>query len=160
AMPYYEASALLVTFLVLGRWLEARARGGTSEAIRRLLALRPRTARVVRDGGEHDVPIADVVPGDVLRVRPGARLAVDGVVVDGGSAVDESMLTGESLPVAKSAGDAVVGGSINGTGAFSFRATKVGEATVLARIVALVQEAQGSRAPIQRLADRVAQVFV
>jgi len=160
AMPYYEASALLVTFLVLGRWLEARARGGTSEAIRRLLALRPRTARVVRDGAERDVPIAEVVPGDVVHVRPGERIAVDGVVLEGTSAVDESMLTGESLPVAKAAGDAVVGGSINGTGAFAFRATQVGETTVLARIVALVQEAQGSRAPIQRTADRVAQVFV
>ena len=160
ATPYYEASALLMTFLVLGRWLEARARGGTSEAIRRLLALRPKTARVLRGDVEEDVPIARVAPGDLVRVRPGEAVAVDGVVVEGGSAVDESMLTGESLPVAKAAGDAVVGGSINGTGAFTFRATSVGEATVLARIVALVQEAQGSRAPIQRTADRVARIFV
>jgi Cu+-exporting ATPase len=160
AMPYYEASALLVTFLVLGRWLEARARGGASEAIRRLLALRPRTARVLRDGREQDVSIAEVAPGDLVRVRPGERVPVDGVVVEGASAVDESMLTGESLPVEKAEGGAVIGGSVNRTGTFTFRATKVGEATVLARIVALVQEAQGSRAPIQRTADLVAQVFV
>ncbi len=160
AMPYYEASALLVTFLVLGRWLEARARGGTSEAIRRLMALRPRTARVFRDGVERDVAIEDVVVGDVVRVRPGERIAVDGEVVDGVSAVDESMLTGESLPVEKGPGAAVVGGSVNRTGTFTFRATRVGAATVLARIITLVEEAQGSKAPIQRLADRVAAVFV
>ncbi len=160
AMPYFEASALLMTFLVLGRWLEARARGGTSEAIRRLVALQPRTARVVRPGGEQDVPITEVVPGDLLRVRPGERIAVDGEVVDGASRVDEAMLTGESLPVEKGPGSAVVGGSINRTGTFTFRATRVGRDTVLAQIVRLVEEAQGSKAPIQRLADRVAAVFV
>ena len=159
AMPYYEASALLVTFLILGRWLEARARGGTSEAIRRLMALQPRTARVLRDGGEADVAIGDVVAGDLLRVRPGERIAVDGEVVEGASAVDESMLTGESLPVEKTAGTSVVGGSVNRTGTFTFRATRVGTDTVLARIIRLVEEAQGSKAPIQRLADRVAAVF-
>jgi P-type Cu+ transporter len=160
AMPYYEASALLMTFLVLGRWLEARARGGTSEAIRRLMALQPRTARVVRQGREQDVTISDVVVGDLLRVRPGERIAVDGDVVDGASTVDESMLTGESLPVEKSAGATVVGGSVNRTGSFTFRTTRVGTETVLAQIIRLVEQAQGSKAPIQRLADRVAAVFV
>ena len=160
AMHYFEASALLMTFLVTGRWLEARARGGTSEAIRRLVALAPRTARVVRAGREDDVPIADVVVGDLLRVRPGERVAVDGDVVEGASSVDESMLTGESLPVTKEPGSSVVGGSVNRTGSFTFRATRVGAATVLAQIIRLVEEAQGSKAPIQRLADRVAGVFV
>jgi Cu+-exporting ATPase len=160
AMPYYEASALLMTFLVLGRWLEARARGGTSEAIRRLIALRPKTARVVRAGKEEDVPIGLVMVGDLLRVRPGERVSVDGQVVEGASTVDESMLTGESLPVEKGPGTAVVGGSVNRTGAFTFRATRVGSETVLAQIIRLVEEAQGSKAPIQRLADRVASVFV
>jgi P-type Cu+ transporter len=160
AMPYFEASALLMTFLVLGRWLEARARGGTSEAIRRLVALQPRTARLAEPGGERDVPIGEIVPGDVLRVRPGERIAVDGLVIEGASTVDESMLTGESLPVERAPGAAVVGGSINRTGTFTFRATRVGQDTVLARIVRLVEEAQGSKAPIQRLADRVAAVFV
>jgi Cu+-exporting ATPase len=160
SMPYYEAAALLMTFLVLGRWLEARARGGTSEAIRRLIALQPRTARVLREGREVDVPIAEVAVGDLVRVRPGERIAVDGEVVEGASAVDESMLTGESLPVPKGIGGAVIGGSVNRTGTFTFRATRVGKETVLAQIIRLVEEAQGSKAPIQRLADRVAAVFV
>jgi Cu+-exporting ATPase len=160
AMPYFEASALLMTFLVLGRWLEARARGGTSEAIRRLVALQPRTARLAEPGGERDVPIGEVVPGDLLRVRPGERVAVDGEVVEGASSVDESMLTGESLPVEKGPGAPVIGGSINRTGTFTFRASRVGRDTVLARIVRLVEDAQGSKAPIQRLADQVASVFV
>jgi Cu+-exporting ATPase len=160
AMPYYEASAVLMTFVVLGRWLEARARGGTSEAIRRLLDLQPRTARVLRDGVERDLSVAAVVVGDLVRVRPGERVAVDGEVVEGASTVDESMLTGESLPVAKGPGDSVVGGSVNRIGGFVFRATRIGADTVLARIIRLVEEAQGSKAPIQRLADRVAAVFV
>jgi len=160
AMPYFEASALLMTSLVLGRWLEARARGGTSEAIRRLVALQPRTARLAEPGGERDVPVGEVVPGDLLRVRPGERIAVDGDVVEGASTVDESMLTGESLPVEKGPGAPVVGGSINRTGTFTFRATRVGRDTVLARIVRLVEDAQGSKAPIQRVADQVASVFV
>jgi len=160
AMPYYEASALLMTFLVLGRMLEARARGGTSEAIRRLIALRPKTARVVREGREEDMPIALVLVGDLLRARPGERVAVDGQVVEGASTVDESVLTGESLPVAKGPGASVIGGSVNRTGAFTYRATRVGSETVLAQIIRLVEEAQGSKAPIQRLADRVASVFV
>lgn len=160
AMPYYEASALLMTFLVLGRWLEARARRGTSEAIRRLIALRPKTARVVRAGREEDVPIDLVSVADLIRVRPGERVAVDGEVVEGASTVDESMLTGESLPVEKGPGSPVVGGSVNRTGAFTFRATRVGSETALAQIIRLVEDAQGSKAPIQRLADRVASVFV
>ncbi|HKZ04556.1 MAG TPA: heavy metal translocating P-type ATPase [Methylomirabilota bacterium] len=160
AMPYYEASAVLMTFLVLGRWLEARARGGTSEAIRRLLDLRPRTARVLRDGVEQDRPVADVLVGDFVRVRPGERVPVDGELVEGESTVDESMLTGESLPVVKTPGSAVVGGSVNRTGTFTVRATRIGADTTLARIIRLVEEAQGSKAPIQRLADRVAAVFV
>jgi Cu+-exporting ATPase len=160
AMPYFEAAALLTTFLVLGRWLEARARGGTSEAIRRLVALQPRTARLVSPSGERDVAIAEVVAGDLLRVRPGERIAVDGEVVEGISSVDECMLTGESMPVEKGPGAGVIGGSINRTGTFTFRATRVGQDTVLAQIVRLVEQAQGSKAPIQRLADRVAAVFV
>ena len=160
AMPYYETASVVITLVLLGRWLEARARGRTSEAIRRLVGLAPRTARVLRAGAEIDVPTAEVEVGDLVRVRPGERLPVDGVVVEGGSTVDESMLTGESMPVDKAPGAVVSGGTVNGTGSFVFRATRVGSETTLARIVALVEEAQGSRAPIQRLADRVAAVFV
>jgi Cu+-exporting ATPase len=160
AMPYYETAAVVITLVVLGRWLETRARGRTSEAIRRLVSLAPRTARVLRDGQDVDVPTDAVVVGDLVRIRPGERVPVDGVVVDGRSTVDESMLTGESLPVAKDPGAPVFGGTLNRTGSFVFRATRVGAQTTLARIVALVAEAQGSRAPIQRLADRVAAVFV
>ncbi len=160
AMPYYEASALLMTFLVLGRWLEARARGGTSDAIRQLVAFRPRTARVLRGKDEDDIAIGDVSVGDLVRVRPGERIAVDGSIVEGRSTVDESMLTGESVPIEKGPGSPVVGGSMNRTGTFTFRASRVGQETVLARIISLVEEAQGSKAPIQRLADRVASFFV
>ena len=159
-MTYYDVSAVVMTLVVLGRWLEARARGRTSDAIRRLVALAPRTARVLRGGAEVDVPTAEVVVGDVVRLRPGERIPVDGVVREGASAVDESMLTGESLPVEKAPGARVIGGTVNRTGSFVFRATRVGAETTLARIVRLVEEAQGSRAPIQRLADRVAAVFV
>jgi len=160
AMPYYETAAVVITLVALGRWLEARARGRTSEAIRRLVALAPRTARVLRDGVEVDVPTSEVGVGDLVRIRPGERVPVDGEVVDGASTVDESMLTGESLPVEKAPGGSVFGGTVNRTGSFMFRATRVGAETTLARIVKLVEEAQGSRAPIQRLADRVAAVFV
>jgi Cu+-exporting ATPase len=160
AMTYYETSAVVITLVVLGRWLEARARGRTSEAIRRLVSLAPRTARVIRDGAEIDVPTSDVVAGDLVRIRPGERVPVDGVVVEGRSTLDESMLTGESLPVTKEPGATVVSGTLNQSGSFVFRATRVGAETTLARIVTLVAEAQGSRAPIQRLADRVAAVFV
>ncbi len=160
AMTYFDTAAVLMTLIVLGRWLEARARGRTSEAIRRLMALAPGTARVLRDGREADIPVADVVVGDLIRVRPGDKVAVDGEVVEGASTVDESMLTGESLPVEKRPGFRVIGGTVNRTGSFTFRATRVGADTVLAQIIRLVEEAQGSKAPIQRLADRVSAVFV
>jgi len=160
AMTYYETAAVVITLVVLGRWLEARARGRTSEAIRRLVSLAPRTARVLRGADEVDVPTGEVEVGDLIRIRPGERVPVDGAVVDGASTVDESMLTGESVPVEKTPGAVVSGGTVNRTGSFVFRATRVGSETTLARIIALVEEAQGSRAPIQRLADRVAAVFV
>jgi len=160
AMTYYETSAVVITLVVLGRWLEARVRGRTSEAIRRLVRLAPRTARMLRDGAEIDVPTADVIVGDLVRIRPGERVPVDGVVAEGRSTLDESMLTGESLPVTKEPGATVFSGTLNHSGTFIVRATRVGAETTLARIVKLVAEAQGSRAPIQRLADRVAAVFV
>jgi len=160
AMTYFDVSAVVITLVVLGRWLEARARGRTSEAIRRLVSLAPRTARVVRDGAEVDVPTADVQIGDFVRIRPGERVPVDGVVTEGTSTIDESMLTGESLPVEKTPESKVLAGTVNRTGSFIFRAARVGSETTLARIVKLVADAQGSRAPIQRLADRVAAIFV
>ena len=160
AMTYYETSAVVITLVLLGRWLEARARGRTSDAIRRLVSLAPRTARVLRDGNEVDVPTDEVVAGDHVRIRPGERVPVDGVVVYGRSTLDESMLTGESRPVTKEPGSTVAAGTLNRTGSFVFRATRVGADTTLARIIRLVAEAQGSKAPIQRLADRVASVFV
>ncbi len=160
AMTYYDVSAVVITLVVLGRWLEARARGRTSEAIRRLMSLAPRAARVIRDGVEMDVPTAEVRVGDFVRIRPGERVPVDGVVTEGASTVDESMLTGESLPAEKAPESSVFAGTVNRTGSFVFRAARVGSETTLARIVKLVAEAQGSRAPIQRLADRVAGVFV
>jgi P-type Cu+ transporter len=160
AMTYFDVSAVVITLVVLGRWLEARARGRTSEAIRRLVSLAPRTARIVRNGAEVDVPTDDVQVGDFVRIRPGERVPVDGVVTEGASTVDESMLTGESLPVDKMLDSKVLAGTVNRTGSFIFRAARVGSETALARIVKLVADAQGSRAPIQRLADRVAAVFV
>ena len=160
AMTYFDVSAVVITLVVLGRWLEARARGRTSEAIRRLVSLAPRTARIVRDGAEIDVPTAEVRVGDFVRIRPGERIPVDGVVTEGASTVDESMLTGESLPVEKTLESKVLAGTVNRTGSFVFRAARVGSETALARIVKLVADAQGSRAPIQRLADRVAAIFV
>ena len=157
---YFDTSAAIITLILAGRYLEARARSSTSDAIRRLIGLAPRTARVTRDGAERDVAIEAVVVGDVIRVRPGEKIAVDGVVVDGSSGVDESMVTGESLPIAKGPGDEVIGATVNTTGTFTFRATRVGRDTVLAHVIRLVAEAQGSRAPIQRLADAVTGVFV
>ena len=157
---YFETAAVIITLIKLGKLLEVRAKGRTGEAIRKLMDLRPATARVVRHGEEAEVPVEAVEVGDVLVVRPGERIPVDGSVVKGRSAVDESMLTGESMPVEKGPGDAVAAGAINREGAFRFEATAVGSETALARIVQLVQEAQGSKAPIQRLADRVAGVFV
>ena len=157
---YFDTAAIIIALVLLGRYLEARARGRTSEAIRRLIGLRPKTARLVRDGEEFDVPIESVGPGDVILVRPGEKVPVDGQVIEGYSTVDESMLTGESMPVDKQPGQVVYGATLNKHGAFQFRTTKVGGDTVLARIIQLVEEAQGSKAPIQRLADRVAAYFV
>jgi P-type Cu+ transporter len=157
---YYEAVVMILALVLLGKLLESGAKGRTSEAIRKLMDLAPRTARVERDGRELELPVADVAPGDRVLVRPGERVPVDGRIVSGASAVDESLLTGESVPVAKQEGDEVIGGTVNGSGAFRFEATRVGRDTALAQIVRLVQEAQGSKAPIQRLADRIAGVFV
>jgi Cu+-exporting ATPase len=156
---YFEAAGVIIALVLLGRLLEARAKGQTGEAIRRLLNLQPKTARVVRGGQEIDIPLSDVIVGDQVRVRPGEKIAVDGVVLEGASAVDEAMLTGESLPVDKKAGDAVFGATINKSGSLVFRATKIGKDTALAQIVRLVQEAQGSKAPIARLADTISGVF-
>lgn len=157
---YFDSSALIITLILVGKLLEARAKGQTSEAIKTLIGLQPKTARIVRDGLEQDIPVAHVRHGDLVLVRPGERLPVDGVVVEGGSAVDESMLTGEPIPVMKAPGDEVIGATINTTGSFTFRATKVGAETALAQIVRLTQEAQGSKPPIARLADVIAAYFV
>ncbi len=157
---YFETSAVIITLIVLGKLLEARAKGRTSEAIKQLIGLQAKTARVVRNSQELDIPIAEVVKGDVVLVRPGEKIPVDGVVLDGRSAVDESMLTGESLPVNKEAGDELIGATINKQGLLKFEATKVGKETALAQIVKLVEQAQGSKAPIQRVVDQVAAYFV
>ncbi|MAU00305.1 MAG: hypothetical protein CL608_24455 [Anaerolineaceae bacterium] len=157
---YFETSAVIITLIVLGKLLEARAKGRTSEAIKQLIGLQAKTARVVRSGQELDIPIAEVVQGDVVIVRPGEKIPVDGTVVDGRSAVDESMLTGESLPVSKEPGDELIGATINKQGLLKFEATKVGKETALAQIIKLVEQAQGSKAPIQRVVDRVAAYFV
>jgi len=157
---YFETAALIITLIKLGKLLEVRAKGDTGEAIRELMGLRPKTARVIREGKELDLPIEEVVVDDLVLVRPGEAVPVDGVVVEGRSAVDESLLTGESMPVEKEPGHSVVGATINKEGALKVRATRVGAETALARIIRLVQEAQGSKAPIQRVADRVAAVFV
>jgi Cu+-exporting ATPase len=159
--PVYFETAMVITALILfGRWLEARAKGSTSAAITRLMALRPKTARVIRDGREADIPVDEVIPGDNLLVRPGEKVPVDGIIVNGHSAVDESMLTGESLPVEKIAGDPVYGATLNRNGSFRMQATRVGRETTLAQIISLVEQAQGSKAPAQRLADVVASIFV
>jgi P-type Cu+ transporter len=157
---YFDSAALIIGLVLLGRWLEARAKGQAAGAVRSLLELRPPTARVLRPGGELEVPVSTVVPGDLLRVRPGERIPVDGVLIDGASAVDESMLTGEPIPVEKAAGDGVIGATLNASGSFVMRAERVGPDTTLAQIVSLVERAQGSKAPIQRLADRVTGWFV
>ena len=151
---------MVITLILLGRLLEARAKAGTGEAIRKLIGLQARTARIVRDGVEADIPVEEVIAGDIVAVGPGEQVPVDGEVVSGRSSVDESMVTGESIPVTKGPGDTVIGATINRTGAFRFRATRVGSDTMLAQIVRLVQQAQGSRAPIQRLADVVSSYFV
>ena len=160
APVYYEAAVVIIALVLAGRLLEANARAKTGDAIRSLARLQAKTARVVRDGQERDIPVADVVAGDLVLVRPGEKVPVDGVILEGASALDESMLTGESLPVEKAAGDAVYGSTLNKTGAFQLRATKVGAETALARIIKLVEDAQGRKAPIQRLADVVSGVFV
>lgn len=157
---YFEAAAVIVTLILLGRYLEARAKGRTSEAIKRLIQLQPETARVLRAGQIQEIPIAEVVSGDVLEVRPGERIPVDGVVTEGESYVDESMITGESMPVAKSSQSQVVGGTVNQKGAFSMRATAVGSDTVLAQIIRMVEDAQGAKLPIQALVDKVTRWFV
>ncbi|ATX78680.1 Cu+-exporting ATPase [Mariprofundus aestuarium] len=157
---YFEAALIIIALINLGQALEMRARGKTSEAIRRLMGLTPKTARIVRDGEDVDIPIEEVAIGDILRVRPGERIPVDGTVSEGHSLVDESMLTGEPMPLEKVAGDEVIGGTINGRGSFLFSATRVGADTVLAQIVAMVQQAQSSKPRIGRVVDRVAAVFV
>ena len=157
---YYETAAVVITLILLGQWLENRAKGQTSEAIRKLMGLQAKDARVIRDGREIDVPINEVRIGDTILVRPGEKIPVDGEIVSGSSTIDEAMVTGESIPVRKRTGDEVIGATINKTGSFKFKATRVGTDTVLAQIVQLVQDAQGSKAPIQRLADQVTGWFV
>jgi Cu+-exporting ATPase len=157
---YFEAVGVILTLILLGRLFEARAKAGTGEAIRTLIGLQPRTARVLRDGRESEIPVDEVQAGEVLAVRPGEKIPVDGEIVDGRSSIDESMVTGEPIPVTKGPGEAVIGATINQTGAFRFRATKVGKDTMLAQIIKLVEQAQASKAPIQRLADLVASYFV
>jgi Cu+-exporting ATPase len=157
---YFETAAFLITFVLLGKWLEARAKGKTSEAIKKLMGLQAKTARVIRDGVTEDIPVDEVVHGDIILVRPGEKVPVDGVITKGSSAVDESMVTGESLPVEKHVGDTVIGVTINKVGSFEFEATRVGSETMLAQIIRLIEDAQGSKAPIQGFADRVAKYFV
>jgi Cu+-exporting ATPase len=157
---YFDGAAMILTLILLGRFLEARAKGKTSAAIKRLIGLKPKTARVIKDEREIDLPVELVQKGDVILVRPGEKIPTDGVVLSGVSAVDESMLTGESIPVGKEAGNQVFGATINKTGSFTFKATKIGAETALAQIIRLVEEAQGSKAPIQRIADKVASIFV
>jgi P-type Cu+ transporter len=157
---YYEAVVVIITLILLGRLLENNAKGQTSEAIRKLIGLQAKTARVMRDGRETDIPIADVMLNDIILVRPGEKIPVDGKVIEGHSTIDEAMVTGESLPMKKQVGDEVIGATINKTGSFKFQATRIGKDTFLAQIVKLVQQAQGSKAPIQRLADQVTGWFV
>ncbi|HUF39388.1 MAG TPA: heavy metal translocating P-type ATPase [Anaerolineales bacterium] len=158
--PFYDVVSVVIALVVLGQALELRAKGRTSEAIKKLMGLQAKTARVIRDGQEMDIPVEELLVGDMIQVRPGEKVPVDGLIVEGSSAVDESMLTGESLPVSKKLGDEVIGATLNKTGAFKFRATKVGKDTALAQIVRMVQEAQNSKAPIARLADTVSGYFV
>jgi len=157
---YFDTSAMIITLILLGRFLETRARGQTSEAIKKLIGLNPKTALVIRDGEEREISVEDVQVGDLILVRPGERVPVDGIIREGYSSIDESMITGESIPLEKKAGDEVIGASINKTGSFKFEATRVGKDTTLAQIIRLVDEAQGSKAPIQRLADVIASYFV
>ncbi|MDR0513164.1 MAG: heavy metal translocating P-type ATPase [Treponema sp.] len=156
---YFETVAIILTLIVLGKYLEAKTKGGTSEAIKKLMGLSPKTAKVIRDGIEMEIPIDDVIAGDIIQVRPGEKMPVDGVVVQGFTSVDESMLTGESMPVSKKEGDSVIGASINKNGFIKFKATKIGKDTVLAQIVKLVEDAQNSKAPIARIADTISGYF-
>lgn len=157
---YFEAAAVIITLVLLGKYLEAVAKGKTSEAIKKLMGLQAKTARVIKDGIEKDIPIEHVEVGDIIIVRPGEKVPVDGRIVEGSSSIDESMLTGESMPVEKKAGDNVIGATINKYGTFKFEAAKVGKETVLSQIIKLVEDAQGSKAPIQKIADRVSGIFV
>ncbi|MEI7512106.1 MAG: heavy metal translocating P-type ATPase [Candidatus Uhrbacteria bacterium] len=157
---YFETSAFLITFVVLGKWLESKAKGRTSEAVKELIGLQAKTARVIREGNIMDIPFEEVVLGDTIVVRPGEKIPVDGIITQGSSAVDESMLTGESLPVEKNEGDKVIGATLNKTGSFEFTANHVGNETVLAQIIQLIEDAQGSKAPIQAFADRISAWFV
>jgi len=157
---YFEAAAIIITLILLGKYLEAVAKGKTSEAIKKLLGLQAKTARVIRNGREEDIPIEEVEAGDVIVVRPGERVPVDGQITEGNSSLDESMLTGESLPVEKKTGDMVIGATINKFGTFKLEATKVGKETILSQIIKMVEDAQGSKAPIQKIADQVSGVFV
>jgi len=157
---YFETAAFLITFVILGKWLEAKAKGQTSEAIKKLMGLQAKTARVIRNGMTQDIPIEEVLNGEVVLVRPGEKVPVDGQINKGSSALDESMITGESLPVEKHEGDSVIGGTINKTGSFEFVATRVGSETTLSQIIRLVEDAQGSKAPIQAVADRISAWFV
>jgi P-type Cu+ transporter len=159
-MVYFETSAILITFIILGKWLEAVTKGKASEAIKKLIGLQPKTATVVRNGEEMQIQIKDVVVGDIIIVKPGQKIPVDGIIAEGLSSVDESMITGESIPVEKKRGDKVIGATINKHGSFRFKATKIGKDTVLNQIIKLVEDAQGSKAPIQRLADKVSGYFV
>lgn len=157
---FYETAALLITFVVLGKWLEAKVKGKTGEAIKKLLGLQAKTARIVKDGKETDVPISEVKVGDVIIVRPGEKVPVDGKMIEGYSSVDESMVTGESIPIEKKIGDLVIGATINKMGSFKFKAEKVGKDTMLAQIIKFVEDAQGSKAPIQKFADKISSYFV
>ena len=159
-MPYFDVAVIIIGLILLGRYFETKAKAGTSEAIKKLIGLQAKTARIIKDGKEIDIPINQVVAGDLIRVRPGEKIPVDGEIVEGDSSIDESMVTGESIPVDKKNGDLIVGSTINKTGTFIFKATKVGSETILAQIIKLVQEAQASKAPIQRLADLVSSYFV
>jgi len=157
---YFESAAVIITLILLGKYLEAVAKGKTSEAIKKLMGLQAKTARVIRNGAEEDIPIEEVKVGDIIVVRPGEKVPVDGIITEGSSSIDESMLTGESLPVEKNIGDTVVGATINKYGTFKFEATKVGRDTVLSQIVKMVEDAQSSKAPIQKIADKVSGIFV
>jgi Cu+-exporting ATPase len=157
---YFETSALLITFIILGKWLEAKATGRTSEAIKKLMGLQPKTARVIRNNKTIDIPISEVTVGEIILVRPGEKIPVDGFLTKGASSIDESMVTGESIPVEKNIGDSVIGATINSHGSFEFKATKVGAETMLAQIIKLIEEAQSAKAPIQNFADRVSAYFV